>query len=126
MKRTSYLSDVSDDEWSFVAPSLTLMTEEAPQREHDLRDVFNGLRWIVRAGAQWRMMPHDLPPWPTVYQQTQRWLKAGCFEAIVNDLRAILRLAQGRNEEPSAAIFDSRTLQSSPESGPRAGYDGAQ
>ena len=126
MKRTPSPSDVSDDEWSFVAPYLTLMTEEAPQREHDLREVFNGLRWIVRTGAQWRMMPHDLPPWAAVYQQTQRWLKAGCFEAIVEDLRAVLRLAQGRNEEPSAAIFDSRTLQSSPESGHRAGYDGAK
>src|SRR5947209_16617899 len=126
MKRTPYPSDVSDDEWSFVAPYLTLMTEEAPQREHDLREVFNGLRWIVRTGAQWRMMPHDLPPWAAVYQQTQRWLKAGVFEAIVNDLRAVLRLAQGRNAEPSAAIFDSRTLQSSPESGHRAGYDGAK
>jgi transposase len=126
MKRTSYPSDVNDDEWSFVAPYLTLMTEEAPQRQYDLREVFNGLRWIVRTGAQWRMMPHDLPPWATVYQQTQRWLKAGCFEAIVADLRAILRLVQGRNEEPSAAIFDSRTLQSSPESGHRAGYDGAK
>ena len=126
MERTAYPSDVSDDEWVFVAPYLTLMTEDAPQREYSLREVFNGLRWIVRTGAQWRMMPHDLPPWPAVYQQTQRWLKAGCFEAIVNDLRAILRLAQGRNEEPSAAIFDSRTLQSSPESGHRAGYDGAK
>src|SRR5438874_11703766 len=126
MRRSPYPSDVSDDEWSFVAPYLTLMTEEAPQREHDLREVFNGLRWIVRTGAQWRMMPHDLPPWAAVYQQTQRWLKAGVFEAIVDDLRAMLRLAQGRNEEPSAAIFDSRTLQSSPESGHRAGYDGAK
>ncbi len=126
MERTAYPSDVSDDEWAFVAPYLTLMTEDAPQREYSLREVFNGLRWIVRTGAQWRMMPHDLPPWPAVYQQTQRWLKAGCFEAIVNDLRAILRLAQGRNEKPSAAIFDSRTLQSSPESGHRAGYDGAK
>jgi transposase len=126
MKRTPYPSDVSDDEWSFVAPYLTVMTEEAPQREHDLREVFNGLRWIVRTGAQWRMLPHDLPPWAAVYQQTQRWLKAGVFEAIVDDLRAVLRLAQGRNEEPSAAIFDSRTLQSSPESGHRAGYDGAK
>src|SRR5207247_10871956 len=61
-----------------------------------------------------------------VYQQTQRWLKAGVFEAIVNDLRVLLRLAQGRNEQPSASIFDSRTLQSSPESGHRAGYDGAK
>jgi transposase len=126
MERQIYPSDVSDEEWDFVAPYLTLMTEEAPQREHRLREIFNGLRWIVRTGAQWRMMPQDLPPWAAVYQQTQRWLKAGVFEAIVQDLRAILRLAQGRNEEPSAAIFDSRTLQSSPESGKRAGYDGAK
>ncbi len=126
MERKPYPSDVSDDEWSFVAPYLILMTEDAPQREHDLREVFNGLRWIVRTGAQWRMMPHDLPPWAAVYQQTQRWLKAGVFEVIVDDLRAVLRLAQGRTEEPSAAIFDSRTLQSSPESGHRAGSDGAK
>jgi transposase len=86
MERQNYPSDGSDDEWSFVAPYLTLMTEDAPQREHSLREVFNGLRWIVRTGAPWRMMPHDLPPWAAVYQQTQRWLKAGVFEAIVNDL----------------------------------------
>ncbi len=121
-----YPSDVSDDEWAFVAPYLTLMTEDAPQREHSLREVFNGLQWIVRSGAQWRMMLRDLPPWYTVYQQTQRWLQAGVFEAIVHDLLEVLRLAQGRNAQPSAAIFDSRTLQSSPESGARAGYDGAK
>src|SRR5437588_10149379 len=126
MERRPYPSDVSDDEWSFVAPYLILMTQDAPQREHDLREVFNGLRWIVRTGAKCRMMPHDLPPWAAVYQQTQRCLKAGVFEAIVEDLRTVLRLAEGRNEEPSAAIFDSRTLQSSPESGHRAGYDGAK
>ena len=126
MERRTYPSDVSDEEWAFVAPYVTLMTEEAPQREHSLREVFNGLRWIVRTGAQWRMMPHDLPPWSIVYQQTQRWLRAGVFEAIVHDLRAVLRLAAGRKKEPSAAIFDSRTLQSTPESGHRAGYDGAK
>jgi len=124
MERKSYPSDVSDDEWAFVAPYLTLMTEEALQRDYDLREVFNGLRWIVRAGAPWRMMPNDLPPWHTVYQQTQRWINAGVFEAMVHDLRAVLRLAKGRKEQPSAAIFDSRTLQSTPESGERAGYDG--
>jgi transposase len=73
------------------------------------------------------MMPHDLPPWSIVYQQTEAaWLRAGVFEAIVHDLRAVLRLAVGRKAEPSAAIFDSRTLQSTPESGHRAGYDGAK
>jgi len=126
MNRKAYPTDVDDDEWAFVAPYLTLMTEEAPQREHSLREVFNGLRYLVRGGTPWRMMPNDLPPWHTVYQQTQRWLKAGVFEAMVHDLRQLLRLAEGRNTEPSAAIFDSRTLQSSPESGERAAYDGAK
>jgi transposase len=126
MERKAYPSDVTDDEWAFVAPYLTLMTEEAPQRVYSLREVFNGLRWMTRAGAPWRLMPNDLPPWEVVYQQTQRWIKAGLFEAMVHDLRAVLRLAKGREEQPSAAIFDSRTLQSSPESGERAGYDGAK
>lgn len=126
MNRKPYPSDVSDDEWAFVAPYLTMMAEAAPQREYPLREVFNGLRWIVRAGASWRMLPNDLPPWHVVYDQTHRWLTAGVFGALVQDLRAVLRLAQGRNAQPSAAILDSRTLQSSPESGPRAGYDGAK
>ena len=124
--RKPYLSDVSDEEWAFVAPYLALVREDAPQRTHDLREVFNALRWIVRAGASWRMLPHDLPPWEAVYQQTRRWLSAGVFEAMVHDLRALLRLASGRTPDPTAAIFDSRTLRSSPESGHRAGYDGAK
>jgi hypothetical protein len=84
MSRKAYTSDGTDNEWAFVAPYLTLMTEAAPQREHSLREVFNGLRWLVRAGASWRMMPNDLPPWHTVYQQTQRWLQANVFENIVH------------------------------------------
>lgn len=126
MKRQSYPSDVSNEEWMFVAPYLTLMTEEAPQRVHPLRALFNALRWLVRAGAPWRMLPNDLPPWEAVYQQTQRWLNASVFEAIVHDLRQLLRLVEGRAPEPSATILDSRTLQSTPESGARAGYDGAK
>jgi transposase len=124
--RKPYLSDVSDEEWAFVAPYLTLMDTDAPQRRHDLREVFNGLRYIVRGGLQWRLMPNDLPPWDIVYQQTRRWMEAGAFAAIVHDLRTLLRVAAGRDPEPTAAILDSRTLQSTPESGARAGYDGAK
>jgi transposase len=124
--REPYPTDVSDEEWAFVLPYLSLMTPEAPQRRHDLREVFNGLRYIVRGGLRWRLMPHDLPPWEVAYQQTRRWMAAGCFEAIVHDLRALLRLAAGRAPEPTAAILDSRTVQSTPESGRRAGYDGAK
>lgn len=124
--RKPYPSDVSDEEWQFVAPYLSLMTPEAGQRRHDLREVFNALRWLVKSGAHWGMMPHDLPPWPLVYQQTQRWFRSGCFEAIAHDLRILLRLHADRDPDPTGAIFDSRTLQSTPESGARAGYDGAK
>lgn len=124
--RRSYPSDVSDDEWAFLAPYLTLMRHDAPQRQHSMREVFNALRYLVRGGIPWRMMPNDLPPWHTVHQQTQRWIKAGTFDDIVHDLRALLRLAAGRQAEPSAAILDSRTLRSTTESGARAGYDGAK
>lgn len=108
---------------AFVAPYLTLMREDAPQRDHELREVFNGVRYVVRTGCPWRSLPHDLPPWEAVYQQSQRWIAAKVFEAIVHDLRAILRLA-GKQEQPTAAIFDGRTMQSTPESGERAGYNG--
>ena len=122
--RTPYPTDVSDEEWAFVAPYLTLLTEDAPQRRHELREVFNALRWIVRAGAPWRMLPHDFPRWEAVYQQTQRWIAAGCFEAMVHDLRAMLRWSAGRADQPTAIILDSATRQSTPESGHRTGYDG--
>ena len=126
MARKPYPTDVKDDEWAFVLPYLTLMREDAPQRDHDLREVFNALRWLVRTGSSWRMMPHDLPPWEAVYQQMQRWIDAKVFEAMIHDLRELLRVAAGRNAQPSAAILDSRTLQSTPESGHRAAYDGAK
>ena len=126
MSRKAYPSDVSDEEWAFVAPYLTLMNEAAPQREHSLREVFNALRWMVRSGAPWRYLPQHFPPWEAVYQQSQRWIKAGVFEAVVADLREILRITSGKKAKPSAVIFDSRTLQSTPESGARAGYDGAK
>jgi transposase len=121
-----YPSDVSDEEWSFVAPYLTLCRLDSAQRDYALRDVFNALRWLVRSGAHWRMMPHEFPPWPAVYQQMQRWLRAGCFEAMVHDLRILLREYTGRKGQPSAVVLDSRTMQSTPESGARAGYDGAK
>ena len=124
--RKPYPSDVTDDEWSLVVPYLTLMAEDAPQRDYPLRELFNGLRYVIRYGIAWRAMPNDLPPWSAVYQQSQRWLAAGCFEALAHDLRVVLRLAAGRSAAPTAAIIDSRTLRSTPESGPRAGYDGAK
>ncbi|WP_159087966.1 transposase, partial [Xanthomonas fragariae] len=107
--RKPYSTDISDEEWAFAAPYLTLMDVQAPQRKYELRAMFNALRWIARAGAPWRLLPNDFPPWEAVYQQTQRWLQAGCFEAMVSDLRSLLRVAQGKKGQPSAVIFDART-----------------
>ena len=121
-----YQSDSSKDEWAFVAPYLSLLPPEAVQRRHDLRRVFDALKWVAWTGAPWRALPHDFPPWAIVYQQAMRWLAAGVFEAMVHDLRVLLRDFAGRKKRPTAAILDSRTLQSTPESGPRAGYDGAK
>src|SRR5215212_10104299 len=98
--RKPYPSDVSDEEWAFVAPYLALVREDAPQREYDLREIFNGLRWIVRTGCSWRYMPHDLLRWEAVYQQTQRWVRAGVFEEMVHDLRVLLRLSEGGRRSP--------------------------
>ena len=124
--RKSYPSDVSDTEWEFLLPYLTLMREDAPQRGHGMREVFNAIRYVVKTGCQWRMLPHDLPDWTVAYQQARRWIQAGVFEEIAHDLRMILRLIHEREAQPSATILDGRTLQSTPESGSRAGYDGAK
>jgi transposase len=124
LTRQAYPTDVSDEEWAFVLPYLTLCREDAPQRKHELREVFNAVRWMVRAGAPWRLIPNHFPPWPACFQQTQRWIKAGVFEAMVHDLRLFIRMGEDRAPDPSAVIIDARTLQSTPESGHRAGYDG--
>ena len=124
--RKSYPSDASDAEWEFLIPYLTLMREDAPQRDYSLRDVFDAVRYVVKTGCQWDFLPHDFPPWTAVYQQARRWVAAGVFEEIAHDLRMILRLVDEREAQPTAVILDGRTLQSTPESGGRAGYDGAK
>ena len=122
--RKSYPSDVLDDEWDFIAPYLTLVRADSPQRTHDLREVFNALRYVVRTGIAWRYLPIHFPPWEAVYQQAQRWIQAGCFEMAVHHLRGLLREAEGRQKNPTAAILDGQTIQGTLESGERAGFDG--
>ena len=102
------------------------MSEEAPQRDSELREVCNGMRWLGRTGASGRMRPPAWPPGSAIYQHMPRWLNAGVFETMTHELRTILRLAEGRTPDPSAMILESRTRQSTPESGARAGYAGAK
>jgi transposase len=121
---TSYPSDVSDQEWEFCAPYLTLMDADSPQREHCMRGVFNALRYLVKTGCPWRYLPSDFPPYHTVYQQSARWVRAGVFQTMAHDVRKLLRLLGGRQAHPTAVVLDGRTIQCVPESGARAGYDG--
>src|SRR5215210_3651479 len=111
----TYPSDVSDEEWAFVLPYLTLCRDDAPQRTHDLREVFNGARYLMKTGAPWRWLPNDFPPWAAVYQQTQRWIKAGVFESMVHDLRLFIRLGEGRAPDPSAVILGDHRRAHAPE-----------
>ncbi len=122
----TYPSEVSDEGWSLADPYLTLVQQAAPQRVFPRRDLFNVLRYVILYGIAWRAMPNDSPHWAAVYQQMQRWMTAACFEALAQDLRALLRLTTGRKEEPTPALIDSRTLCSTSESGPCAGYDDAK
>lgn len=121
--RKPYPSDVSDEEWALISSYLELLPEASYQRQHASREVFNGLRYVVRSGIQWRMLPHDFPPWEAVYQQSRRWLSAGVFDHLMGDLRELLREVHDKKSSPTACILDSRTLQSTPESGGRAGFD---
>jgi transposase len=124
MSTKGYPSDSTDQEWAFVAPYLTLITQEAPQRKHDLRRVYDALKYVIRSGVPWRMLPHDFPPWAAVYQQARRWLDAGVFEMMTHDLREIMRYGQARKKTPTGVILDARVLKSSVESGHRAAWDG--
>ena len=121
-----YPSDVSDEEWWFVLPYLLLCREDAAQWKHDLRTVFNAVRYVARAGGQWRYLPREFGPWWVVYQQMRRWLDAGVFETLVAHVQAIVREWAGIKGQPTAVCIDSRTLQSTPESGAPGGLRRSQ
>lgn len=126
MTRRGYPGDDDDDTYHFLEPYLLLHRPDAGQRKHPIRDVLNAFLWMVRTGAQWAYLPHDFPLAEAVRQLSQRWVVASCFENATHDLRILARAEYGRAPEPSAVVMDGRTLQSTPESGHRAVYDGAK
>ncbi len=126
MTRQAYPSDLDDDLYHFMVIYLVLKPEHAAQRKYPLREVLNALLYVAKTGTPWAYLPHDFPPYKIVHEQAMRWFERGCFETLLHDLRLLVRRDALREDEPTAAIVDSRTLRSTPESGHRAGWDGAK
>ena len=119
-QRLRYASALTDEEWQRLAPLLPPEKPGGRPRKYSMRDVIDGIQYVLRGGCAWRLMPHDLPHWQTVYQTFRAWRRDGTWIRIHDQLREELRMRMGRNPQPSAAIIDTPTVKITEQGGAMA------
>jgi len=121
--RKAYPSDLTDAQWAILEPLIPQPVQDAPNLTYTRREIVNALLYVLRSGCPWRLMPHDLPAWGTVYWYFRCWKREGIWDRVLSALRIEVRRQQGREPEPSAAIIDSQSIKTSAVRGPEKGYD---
>ena len=116
-----YPSDLSDEEWEILAPYVGKEKTGRP-RNHDIRAIINGIRYVQRSGCQWRMMPKDFPEWSAVYYYFKLWRDNGRWLEIHDSLAEKVRVTSGRQPSPTVVIIDSQSVKTT-QKGDQRGYD---
>ena len=117
MERSSYPSDLTDEQWKLVRPLIPPADPGGRDRSVDMREVVNGILYLIRSGCAWRSLPHEFPPWGTVWYYFRRFRNDGTWKTIHDALRDKVRKKAGRNKSPSAAIIDSQTVKTTEKRG---------
>ena len=117
MLRRLYSSDLSDAQWAYLEPLLPQARPGGRPRAHPLREIINAIRYVLRGGIAWRALPHEYPPWQTVYHYFRAWRVDGTWERLNDELRQLVRKRAGRNAQPTAAILDSQSVKTTEKGG---------